>query len=119
MGIRDIVKSLSTTSTDLERNRLGDRFEALADEHNDIGECPLRCPVTVAGEVAGQRVVPRAGSPSLEVTVRDGTGTALVIFTGRRRVPGLSPGRGVLLEGVARTDRGRIVFVNPRYTLLP
>jgi hypothetical protein len=42
------------------------------------------------GEVAGLQVVPRAGAPSLEVTVDDGSGRAVVVFTGRTRVGGLA-----------------------------
>jgi hypothetical protein len=58
------------------------------------------------------------GSPSVELTVSDGTGTALAIYTGRHAIPGLELGRGVLLEGVGRRERHRVVFVNPAYTLL-
>jgi hypothetical protein len=38
---------------------------------------------------------------------------------GRHRLPGLEPGRGVVLEGVARKEGGRTVLLNPAYTLLP
>lgn len=51
--------------------------------------------------------------------MNDGTGTVVAIFTGRRRIRGVDPGRGVLLEGVVRKERNRALLLNPAYTLLP
>lgn len=84
-----------------------------------IGEAAERGPVRIRGEVAGLQVVPRAGAPSLEVTVDDGTGQAVAVFTGRKRIGGLDPGRPLQVEGMARRERGRVVLVNPAYTLMP
>ena len=53
------------------------------------------------------------GSPSVEVTVSDGSGRAVAVFLGRRRLHGLDPGRGVVLEGVARKEGNRTVLLNP------
>jgi hypothetical protein len=63
-------------------------------------------------------VVPKAGSPWLEVTIDDGSGSAVLIFTGRRRVPGIHPGRAVTVEGVARDEHSRLTLLNPRYSLV-
>jgi hypothetical protein len=43
----------------------------------------------------------------------------VAVFTGRRYVAGLEHNRAVVLEGVARSERGRLVLMNPAYTLLP
>jgi hypothetical protein len=103
----------------LARQRLVARFPNHDLEHRtDVAHVPLRVPVTVVGEVTCLRVVPRAGSPPLEMTLDDGTGTVLVVFTGRRRIGGIDPGRAVTVEGVARQDHGGVVMLNPRYTLL-
>jgi hypothetical protein len=117
--LRGRLKGLRSSVDDLHREKLTTRFDA-----GDLGTVPIdaaptRTRVRVAGEVARMRVVPRAGSPSLEVTVDDGTGRATVIFTGRRRIPGIDPGRGMVVEGTARADRDRLLFMNPSYTLLP
>jgi hypothetical protein len=53
------------------------------------------------------------------VTVSDGTGNAVAVFTGRSRIPGMEVGRLVLLEGVARRQDGILTVLNPAYTLLP
>ena len=119
MPLRRLVKSLRSSTDDLHREELAGRFECAAHDTVAIADAPLRTRVRIAGEVTRLRVVPRAGSPSLEVTVDDGTGRALIVFTGRRAIAGLNPGRGVVLEGTARAERSRIVLMNPLYTLLP
>jgi hypothetical protein len=100
----------------LDRARLHDRYCDLGVAQLD--QAPRRVPVRVGGEVQAMHVVPRNGSPSLEVVISDGHGKAVAVFTGRRKIGGLRPGRGVLLEGVGRDDRGRLVLLNPAYTLL-
>ena len=117
MGLRDRAKRLAASTTDLDRARLQDRYAGLDFMH--IDECPRRLPVRVVGEVQGIRVVPRSGSPSLEVTVTDGTGRAVAVFLGRRTLPGVAPGRSIVIEGVGRDEDGRTVLLNPAYTILP
>ena len=109
-------QKLTATVRQLDQSRLQDRYRGL--DVVPISEADLRTPVRVSGEVQENRVVPRAGAPSLEVTFDDGTGRAVAVFTGRKRIPGLTLGRGVLVEGVMRIERGRSILVNPAYTLL-
>jgi hypothetical protein len=118
MALRNRVKpKLGTPVAELDKMRLQDRYCGLG--IGQVSEAPLREPCRIVGEVQGLRVVPRAGSPSLEVTVSDGTGRAVAVFLGRKRLAGLDPGRGVVLEGVARKEGGRTILLNPAYTLLP
>lgn len=117
--LRRMVKNLRSSSEDLHRQQLTGRFDVEALDTVPIASAPLRARIKIAGEVARIRVVPRAGSPSLEVTVDDGSGRALVVFTGRRRIPGIDPGRGIVLDGTAREERHRLLLMNPSYTLLP
>ena len=114
-----MVAKFTASAADVERDRLHGKFADLDLGQAAISACPLRMPVRITGEVRGMKVVPRAGGSSLEVTVGDGTGEATAVFAGRRRIRGLDPGRGVVLEGVARRDHGRTLLMNPAYTLLP
>jgi hypothetical protein len=85
-----------------------------------LDELRLRQPVRIAGEVRSVRIVPRAGAASLEATVQDGRGAVTAVFLGRRKIPGLSPGRRVLLQGVV-TAQGHGepgVIYNPIYQLV-
>jgi amino acid transporter len=108
---------LTASRAELEAARLSQRFRNRPEGAVAIAQSPVRTPVRLTGEVTASRVVPRDAGPSLEVTVNDGTGEVLTIFTGRRRVAGLDLGRAVTLEGVIREEDDRRVLVNPVYTL--
>ena len=116
MGLRDRVKQWSSSTAEIDQVRLQDRFCDV--DCTQIADATTRQRVVISGEVKAIQVVPRAGSPWLEVTVGDGTGKAVAVFTGRRRIGGIEPGRAVLLEGVAGTQGGRLQLMNPAYTLL-
>ncbi len=85
-----------------------------------IGSAAARQEVTVAGEISSVRIVPRAGSPSLEATVSDGSGSIVAVWTGRRHLAGVCPGRRLVLSGrgADQNGNGRLVVLNPRYELL-
>lgn len=72
----------------------------------------------VVGEVTRMRARPTSGLPSLAVTLSDGTGTVVAVWTGRRAIGGITLGRRLLLDGVPRRVGDRLEFVNPAYTLL-
>lgn len=116
MGLKDLRRRLSSSTDEIDQVRLQDRFCDV--DCSKIDAATPRTRVVISGEVKAIHVVPRAGSSWLEVTVGDGTGKAVAVFTGRRRIGGLEPGRAVLLEGVAGTVRGRLQLMNPAYTLL-
>jgi hypothetical protein len=116
MGLRDRVKKLASSTEDIDNDRLQERFRGV--DVVNICEAPLREPVRISGEVMSIQIVPRAGSPSLEVTVGDGTAKAVAVFTGRRKIAGIHPGRGVVLEGVGGRVGNRLQLLNPAYTLL-
>lgn len=116
VGLKDLRRRLTVSVEQLDQARLQDRYQGL--DVTAIGEAEARVPIRVGGEVKSLEVVPRAGSPSLEVTIADGTGRAVAVFTGCKRKGGLDPGRSMLIEGVARLEHGRLVLMNPAYTLL-
>jgi len=114
-----MLQRLTTTDSDLDRERLR-VFCKDVPGVTTIGEAAPRQEVTVAGEISSLRIVPRAGSPSLEATVSDGTGYLVVVWTGRRRIPGVAPGRRLVLSGrgAPHGAGGRLMVLNPRYELL-
>ena len=114
--LKKLRGKFSQSIDDLEGQRLQQRLSDLGIQ--PIADAPTRVPVLLAGEIQGLQVVPRAGSPSLEVTISDGSGRAVAVFTGRRRLGGVDCGRRVLIVGVGRTDRGRMILVNPAYTIV-
>jgi hypothetical protein len=116
VGLKEKLKRMSATGEQVHDEHLRHRCDALG--LTPIAEAPLRAPIRVGGEVQKVQIVPRAGSPSLEVTVSDGYGKAVGVFTGRRQIAGLTIGRNVVLEGVSRKERNRLVVLNPAYTLV-
>lgn len=116
MGFSDLRRRLTASVEDLDRSRLQDRWAGV--DLTAISDAPARVPVRIGGEVKGLQVVPRAGAPSLEVTIDDGTGRAVAVFTGRKRLGGIDPGRAIVLEGVGRFERNRLILLNPAYQLL-
>ena len=116
VGFKEMRKRLSSSTDEIDQVRLQDRFAEV--QCTRIVDATTRGCVVISGEVQGIQVVPRAGSPWLEVTVGDGSGRAVAVFTGRKRIGGMEPGRAVLLEGMAGIVRGRLQLMNPAYTLL-
>ena len=84
-----------------------------------IAAAPARLRVRVRGQVVRITTRPVQGLPSLAIVVRDETGTASVVFAGRREIGGISLGRDLVIEGVAVDVGGTLEFTNPAYTLLP
>ena len=64
------------------------------------------------------RVQPLAGVASLEVKIADASGSILVVFVGRRRIPGIKPGTRLIVEGIVGEHAGRLALLNPLYELL-
>jgi len=116
MGLREKLRKLGADTVEIEQGRLAGRYAGLGD--TSIADAPLRTRTRLAGEITSIRVVPRAGSPSLEVSVNDGTGLAVAVFTGRRSIPGITPSHGIVLTGVARRERNRLMLLNPAYELV-
>ena len=112
----ELHRRLTATLEEENLVRLQDRFCDL--DITGIDEAQPRTRVRICGEVQAIQVVPRAGSPWLEVTVGDGKAKAVAVFTGRKRIRGIDPGRGIVFEGMAGSVDGRLQLLNPGYTLL-
>jgi RecG-like helicase len=119
MAFRKLLQRLTTSDADLDRERLR-QFCHDVPGVTPIGEAKAREEITVAGEISSLRIVPRAGTPSLEVTVKDGSGSLVVVWTGRRNIPGVVPGKRLVLSGrgTPQGAGGRLTVLNPRYELL-
>jgi DNA/RNA endonuclease YhcR with UshA esterase domain len=83
-----------------------------------IAAARLRQRIRVTGHVRSLRVQPRAGVPTLECVLIDGTGGLSVVFLGRRHVAGIDVGTRMLVEGVVGDYHGRLAVLNPVYELL-
>lgn len=118
-AFRKLKDYFTTSDADLDRERLR-RFCRDVPGVKPIGEAEPREQITVAGEISSLRIVPRAGCPSLEATVSDGTGSLVIAWTGRRHIPGVAPGKRLVVSGrgTPHGAKGRLLVLNPRYELL-
>ncbi|MGH3850498.1 MAG: OB-fold nucleic acid binding domain-containing protein, partial [Pseudonocardiaceae bacterium] len=58
--------------------------------------------------------------PSLEAVIDDGSGRLTVVWTGRRQIAGITPGKRLVVSGrgMAQGSKGRLLLLNPSYELL-
>jgi len=83
-----------------------------------IGDVQWRSRVRVAGRVRSVRVQPRAGTSNLECLLADDSGMLLLVFQGRRRIPGIQPGARLVVEGMVGDWARRQAILNPDYELI-
>lgn len=119
MSLKQKLRDLKTPVPELDSQKLKE-FCAGHPECGSIGSAQGRQEVSLVGEISGLRIVPRAGSPSLEATISDGTGSVVAVWTGRRRIAGVAPGKRLIVNGRGCTGGpgGRLLYYNPRYELL-
>jgi hypothetical protein len=102
----------------------GERLREFCSAHptaTAINDLQAREEATVIGEITSLRIVPqRDGSPWLEATISDGTGSLIAMWTGRRRIAGVRPGQRLLImgRGSGSGTGGRLMMLNPAYELL-
>jgi amino acid transporter len=106
---------------DRERDRVRERARGRgADAPGSIAIAELRPRqrARVTGRVRSVRVQAGGGVPSIECTIADATGQLMLIFQGRRRVPGIEPGARLTAEGMVGEQRRRTAMINPLFTIL-
>jgi hypothetical protein len=119
MVLKKLFKNLTTPMAQLDAERLR-KFCESRQGVVSIADLPPRVEGTVVGEITSLRIVPRAGSASLEATITDGTGSVLVVWTGRRKIAGVAPGKRLVISGrgAASGPKRRLLMFNPSYELL-
>jgi hypothetical protein len=117
MELKRAVRRLTTPVQELDREQLAGFCDGCG--LTPMTDLVLRTQVRVGGEVRSVRLVPRAGAPALEVAITDGRGSTTAVFLGRRKIPGIVPGRKVAVEGVVGQNGNRYLIFNPLYTLFP
>lgn len=90
------------------------------DNIEQIGVCRPRTHARVAGRVQSIKVNPRGSTVTLEVQIYDGTDQITGVWFGRRKIPGIDLGRGLILQGtIVRSRTDVLQLINPAYELMP
>ncbi len=121
MALKKFLHKLTARVEELDEEQLRE-FCASRAGVVAIRDVEPRCAATVVGEITSVRIVRRSGGvPWLEVTISDGTGKLVAMWTGRRRIAGIKPGQRVVISGRPSPSGpgGRLLLFNPRYELLP
>ncbi len=120
MGLLDTARSRFRTG--LSRTATEERD--LRQVAEDVGATPIdSCQrgqeVTTCGVLSSVMLRPRAGVPSVEADLYDGTGHITLVWLGRRQILGIEAGRAVVIKGrMTCMEDGTTIF-NPRYELRP
>ena len=121
MALRKMLHKLTTPVSELDKEELR-QWCSRVPGATTVADAQAREEVTVAGEITFLRIVPRPdGSPWLEATIGDGTGSLVVMWTGRRSIAGIRGGQRIVVTGRGANTGpgGRLLIYNPRYELLP
>jgi amino acid transporter len=84
-----------------------------------IGECGDRQVADVAGVLRSVTLRPRGPSLTMEADLWDGTGHVTLVWLGRRNIPGVQPGRRIVVHGRVARIKGERTIYNPLYELQP
>lgn len=73
--------------------------------------------VTLYGELKNVSLAPRAGTPTLEASLYDGSGVVTLVWLGRRKIAGIVTGASVIVHGRLTSQSGVPTIYNPSYEL--
>jgi amino acid transporter len=71
-----------------------------------------------SGRIRSVSVRKVEGTPTLECTLSDGSGSLLLVFQGRSSIPGIERGARVVVEGTVGSWQRRLAIINPDYELV-
>jgi hypothetical protein len=114
--LRRAVRRIAAEDEDIEDAELQELVES--DGATAVARCGARTVVTVLGTVRSMTLRPRAGAPTLEVELYDGTAVVTLVWLGRREIAGISPGVKLRATGRITSNDARRTIFNPRYELV-
>ena len=83
-----------------------------------ISEAQWRARVRVAGRIHSVRVPAGGATANLECTLVDASGAILLVFQGRRHIPGVQQGARLVARGMVGAWQGQLALLSPAYELL-
>ena len=113
--LRRALQRLAATPAELEADQLDE--ERKVNGCQQIEQLTDREVVTVYGHLKSVSLAPRAGTPTTEAVLYDGSGVVTLVWLGRRKIPGIKPGANLVASGRVSCHEGSRVVYNPRYEL--
>ncbi|MGH3867859.1 MAG: OB-fold nucleic acid binding domain-containing protein [Pseudonocardiaceae bacterium] len=112
---RRLVHQFTSDASELDAEDLCRRVEQCGARR--ASECSSGQAVTVLGRLRSVEHRPRDAVATLEAELFDGSEAITLVWLGRRRIPGIEPGRTVKASGRIAVRDGRKVLYNPYYEL--
>ncbi|EHR62093.1 OB-fold nucleic acid binding domain-containing protein [Saccharomonospora cyanea] len=111
-----LVRKLTSDIDELDADDLSERSEAGGARR--ACDCRSGEEVTVLGRLRSVDLCPGSAAATLEAELFDGTDDVTLVWLGRRRIPGIEPGRTIKVRGRLAERDGHKVLYNPYYELL-
>lgn len=118
MGVLNPFRRFFGRMAESDEQRYAEEIEAWAAATPGtvrIRDAGTRSRVRLAGVVRRITVRPLEGNESLEALLYDGTGEVIVVWMGRRSIPGLNLGTRLVVEGLLADHRSGRRVVNPSF----
>jgi hypothetical protein len=112
---RRLMRRLTSDVSELDADDLSRNADAVGAKR--ASECRCGEEVTVLGRLRSVELCPRDAAATLEAELFDGTEGVTLVWLGRRRIPGIEPGRTIKATGRLAEREGRKVLYNPYYEL--
>ncbi len=112
---RRLARRLTTDVDTLDADEMSATAEAAGAQR--ACDCTRGQQVTVLGRLRSVEVCPQSANATLEAELFDGTEGVTLVWIGRRRIPGIEPGRTIRVHGRLAERDGRKVLYNPEYEL--
>jgi hypothetical protein len=71
----------------------------------------------MVGRLRSVEACPKSAGAEVEAELYDGTDSVTLVWIGRRKIPGIEPGRNILVHGRVGDRGGARVIYNPYYEL--
>ncbi|GEL18037.1 OB-fold nucleic acid binding domain-containing protein [Pseudonocardia asaccharolytica] len=112
---RRMLRKLTSDVETLDADALSEDSERSGAQR--ASDCVSGQEVTMLGRLRSVEFCPQEAEASLEAELFDGTEGVTLIWMGRRRIPGIEPGRTMRVRGRIAERDGRKVIYNPYYEI--
>jgi hypothetical protein len=110
-----LVRKLTSDVDELDADEISMRSGAEGAQR--ACDCRSGEEVTVMGRLRSVELCPTNEAATLQAELFDGTQGVTLIWLGRRRIPGIEPGRTIKVRGRMAERAGQKVLYNPYYEL--
>ncbi|MDG3011398.1 OB-fold nucleic acid binding domain-containing protein [Rhodococcus sp. D2-41] len=112
---RRLSRRLTQDIDELDAEEISQQADVLGAKR--ASECCRGEEVTMVGRLRSVEACPKTANASVIAELFDGSEAVKLVWIGRRRIPGIEPGRSLLVRGrIGERDGGKVIY-NPYYEL--